>query len=264
MVPEFEWINRMSPGIAKILSQHPGGVIIRRLDELTPEVALALSGSVRGIVIRSIGSFSRETAAVLMQCQGIIGTVSEMDDIPEGPEYIQLLKQYIDQSIESGNCISLNTASLHVGIVEELLSIESPHPSLLLSGLQSLSYSSAEILSQWKGEICFGSLKLSDETARLLAKFQANRLAFELESISAQIAAGLGEYRGKLWLGVKELSDDAAEYLSRHSNELELPLLESLSPVGAEHLAKHRPRTRPTSVLSRNLELCRSRLFRIR
>ena len=146
-VPEFWRIKRMSPGIAKILSQHPGGVIIRRLDELTPEVALALSGSVRGIGIRNIASFDRETAGILTKCEVIFGAISEMDDIPEGPEYVQLLKLYVDLCVERGDCISLNTASLHVGIAEELLRIESPHPSLFLSGLQSLSYSSAEILS---------------------------------------------------------------------------------------------------------------------
>jgi len=132
--------------------------------------------------------------------------------------------------------------------------------TLVLSSLQSLSWSAAEVLAQREGETTFPSLTaLSDEAAKALAKHEGKLSLDGLTTLSVGTAKALAQHKSELTLrGVTTLSVAVANELAQHKGPLNLGGLTTLSVETAKALAQHEDKLSLDGVTAISLETARA------
>ncbi len=261
-------IRSLTPTIARILSQHDGGVIIRRLEQLPIEVAQVFAAAIHGIYFRGVvGPITSEVAEFLADCDKIHGVINHLEHIPDCPSFERLLQRSLERRTRDAVDLQLFTDWLSPAAAEVIVTFPQKHSLLELPCMHRISCELGEVLQRWQGAIYLGhdqegKVQLDVEQAKVLAEFQASHLSLALEQLQPEVAAELAKFPGTLWLGVEQLSDEAAEQLARHRNKLSLSRLKHLTIAAADHLAKHRRIQRPDAALEYYPELCASKLFR--
>ena len=228
-------LTTLSEAAAESLGKHQGDLFLSGLTSISDQVGNALAKSKNGLALDSLKRLTNYSALMLATNLKWI-SLNSLDNLSESDGHLAL-----------ANLIS-----------------KDPTEIVYLNGLKSLSDSTAEALSKYKGEFELNGLtSLSDTAITVLAKHEGHLSLNGLATLSDAAAEALANHAGGLSLdGLTSLSDttaealagiegylglsgltnmsvDLANKLANHNGSLSLDGLKSLSDTVAKSLAKH-------------------------
>lgn len=226
----FAKVTSLEPGVAAVLSKHPGNLNLPAITQLTPEVARALIGDKEHVWLALNGlkeispDLARELAAA--KCALQLDGVETVE-----PEIAEILATH-------KRSLSLGLKSISPDVAQKLAMHEA---WLSLHSLATIDVESADLLAKHRQWLSLNGLKaLTPEIAEALGHYEGDKLDLDgLESLELEVAKRLANAKcaGGIYLnGLKRVSPEVIQVLANGNSHLSFQGLEFLDTSSEEAL----------------------------